>query len=79
MVPDVIAEDRHPSTELMRKYVKMWVWTSATRHHMATKPRVSPYHVTINVQPRRQPNPMLTHITPHPFPGPGQSYWKLFI
>ena len=71
MVPDIIAETAIQSIEKMRKDGKMWVWTSVTRHHMAAKPRVSRCHTTFNVQPRRQPHPMLTPITPHPFPEPG--------
>ena len=50
---------------------RTWVWTSATRQCVATKPRVSLCHMTINAQPRRKPHPMFAHITPHPFPGPG--------
>jgi diacylglycerol kinase family enzyme len=79
VVPDVIAETAIQVNEKMRKDGKMRVWTSVTRPHMAAKPRMCRCHITTNAQPRRQPHPMLTHITPHSFPGPGAFSTLLFI
>ena len=64
----------------MRKEGKMWVWTSATRPRMASKPRVSHCHMTFNVQPDDSPTRCL-HIFHHTlFPGPGRAFfWEIVL